>query len=134
VFGQKDAQQVAVVKAMVRDLSFRTEIVVGATVREPDGLALSSRNAYLDEDGRAAATALYRALETGRAAAATEGAGAAAEAMQAVLDAAEGVEIDYAAAVDPYTFGPPRGGEPLLLAVAARVAGTRLIDNVLLQP
>jgi pantoate--beta-alanine ligase len=134
VFGQKDAQQVAVVKAVVRDLAFRTQIVVGETVREQDGLALSSRNAYLDEGGRAAATALYRALETGRDVARTEGAGAAADAMRAVLDAAEGVEPDYAAAVDPYTFGPPRGGGPLLLVVAARVGGTRLIDNVLLQP
>jgi pantoate--beta-alanine ligase len=134
VFGQKDAQQVAVVKAVVRDLAFRTQIVVGETVREQDGLALSSRNAYLDEGGRAAATALYRALETGRDVVRTEGDGAAADAMRAVLDAAEGVEPDYAAAVDPYTFGPPRGGEPLLLVVAARVGGTRLIDNVLLQP
>ena len=134
VFGQKDAQQVAVVKALVRDLSFRTEIVVGATVREPDGLALSSRNAYLDAGEREAAVALHRALEAGRAAAEEGGADAAVEAMESVLGAAGGVDRDYAAAVDPYTFGSPRQGEPLLLAVAARVGGTRLIDNVLLQP
>ena len=133
VFGQKDAQQVAVIRRMVRDLSYRAEIVVAPTVRERDGLALSSRNAYLDERERAAATALYRALAAGEPAWRDEGAGGAEAAMRAVLDEAVGVEPDYAAAVDPYSFGSPAGGGPVLLAVAARVGRTRLIDNVLVQ-
>ena len=134
VFGQKDAQQVAVVRRMVRDLDFRTEIVVAPTVREPDGLALSSRNAYLSPAESSAATALYAALRAGEESAHTGGADAAVASMNAVFEAAPGVELDYAAAVDPYTFEAPATGEPLLLAVAARVGVTRLIDNVLLQP
>ena len=134
VFGQKDAQQVAVVRRMVRDLCFGTEVVVGPTVREPDGLALSSRNVYLDDAERAAATALYRALREGEDAYAEHGDhGEATARVRAVLEGAEGVEPDYVAAVDPYTFEAPAEGGALLLAVAARVGGTRLIDNVLLQ-
>ncbi|HEX2195504.1 MAG TPA: pantoate--beta-alanine ligase [Actinomycetota bacterium] len=133
LFGQKDAQQAAVIRRMVRDLCFRTEIVVGATVREPDGLALSSRNAYLAPAERDAAPALYAALTTGEQACRDAGPEAAAAAMRAVLDEADGVEPDYAAAVDPYSFGAPADGGPVLLAVAARVGGTRLIDNVLVH-
>ncbi|MDQ4125404.1 MAG: pantoate--beta-alanine ligase [Actinomycetota bacterium] len=134
VFGQKDAQQVAVIRRMVRDLSYRTEIVVAPTVRDADGLALSSRNAYLGEHEREAATALHRALVTGEEACRDGGPGAAEAVMREVLDAAEGVEPDYAAAVDPYSFGSPAGDGPVLLAVAARVGRTRLIDNVLVRP
>ncbi len=134
VFGQKDAQQVAVVRRMTRDLAYRTEIVVGATVREADGLAASSRNAYLTGDERGAATALYRALLAGEEVCRADGPGAAVHTMEAVLGDALGVEPDYAAAVDPYSFGPPAGGGPVLLAVAARVGRSRLIDNVLVQP
>lgn len=134
VFGQKDAQQAAVVRRMVRDLGFRTEIVVVPTVREDDGLALSSRNVYLSPEGRAAATALFQALSAGEEAFRTDGPGAAADRATDVLREAEGAELDYAAAVDPYTFEAPVEGAPVLLAVAARVEGTRLIDNVLLQP
>ena len=134
VFGQKDAQQVAVIRRMVRDLSYRTEIVVAPTVREHDGLALSSRNAYLDAGEREAATALYRALAAGEEALRDEGIEGAEAAMRGVLDDAGGVEPDYAAAVDPYSFGSPGGDGPVLLAVAARVGRTRLIDNVLVQP
>jgi pantoate--beta-alanine ligase len=134
VFGQKDAQQVAVIRRVVRDLAFRTEIVVSPTVREPDGLALSSRNAYLDGSARAAATALHRALVAGEEAFRAGGPAAAVERTRAVLAGTEGVEPDYAAAVDPYTFEAPVDGAPLLLAVAARVGGTRLIDNVVLEP
>jgi pantoate--beta-alanine ligase len=133
VFGQKDAQQVAVVRRMVRDLSYRTEIVVGATVREDDGLAASSRNAYLSGDEREHATALYRALAAGEEVCRSDGPAAAEAEMTAILDAADGVERDYAAAVDPYSFEPPADGGLVLLAVAARVGRTRLIDNVLLQ-
>ncbi|MDQ3951940.1 MAG: pantoate--beta-alanine ligase [Actinomycetota bacterium] len=134
VFGQKDAQQVAVIRRVVRDLCFRTEIVVGATVREEDGLALSSRNAYLGPREREAASALYSALAEGAGACREGGPEAGAAAMRAVLDAAEGVEADYAAAVDPYSFEAPAAGGPVLLTVAARVGGVRLIDNVLVQP
>ena len=134
VFGQKDAQQVAVVRRMVRDLAFRVEVIVAPTVREEDGLALSSRNAYLAPEERATATALYAALCRGEEAWRSDGVEAAVDALSAVLGAAPGVELDYAAAVDPYTFEAPVEGGPLLLAVAARVGGTRLIDNVLLQP
>lgn len=133
VFGQKDAQQVAVIRRMVSDLCYRTEIVVGATVREPDGLALSSRNAYLTEPERATATTLYRALTLGADAYGAGDASAAKAVMEAELAATEGVELDYAAAVDPYTFDRPADGGPVLLAVAARVGRTRLIDNVLVQ-
>ncbi|HEV2756903.1 MAG TPA: pantoate--beta-alanine ligase [Actinomycetota bacterium] len=134
VFGQKDAQQVAVVRRMVRDLDFRTEVVVAPTVREEDGLALSSRNAYLDDEERMAATTLYAALRAGAEAHASGEVRATVEAAQAVLIGAAGVRLDYAAAVDPYTFEAPKEGGPLLLAVAAYVGDTRLIDNVLLQP
>ncbi|HEX2056768.1 MAG TPA: pantoate--beta-alanine ligase [Actinomycetota bacterium] len=134
VFGQKDAQQVAVIRRMVRDLCFRTEVVVGSTVREPDGLALSSRNTFLVPGEREAAASLYAALQAGERAWREGGPPAATDAMQAVLDETPGVEPDYAAAVDPYSFEAPAGGAPVLLAVAARVGGTRLIDNVLVQP
>jgi pantoate--beta-alanine ligase len=134
VFGQKDAQQVAVIRGMVRDLSYRAEIVVGATVRDEDGLAASSRNAYLTGDERTAATALYGALLQGEEVCRADGPAAAARRLEALLAEAPGVDLDYAAAVDPYSFGPPAGGGPVLLAVAARVGRTRLIDNVLVQP
>ncbi|HEX2294378.1 MAG TPA: pantoate--beta-alanine ligase, partial [Actinomycetota bacterium] len=134
VFGQKDAQQVAVIRRMVRDLSYRTEIVVAPTVRERDGLAASSRNAYLTAADRDAALALHRALVDGEEACRGDGPGAAAERMRDVLAETAGLEPDYAAAVDPYSFETPSDGGPVLLAVAARVGRTRLIDNVLVQP
>jgi pantoate--beta-alanine ligase len=132
-FGQKDAQQLALIKAMVRDLSFPVEVVGVATVRDDDGLALSSRNAYLDPGQREQAAALSRALNAGRAAG-PHGAQAVRDAAQQVLDAAPDVRVDYLALVDADTFGEvdamtSRG----LLLVAARVGGTRLIDNVTLD-
>jgi pantoate--beta-alanine ligase len=111
-FGRKDAQQVAVLKQMVRDLNLDVEIRVVETVRDPDGLALSSRNARLSDDDRARASAIPRALATGDV-----------EEARAVLLAA-GLEPDYVAVVD--LDGPT-------LAVAAHVGSTRLIDNVLLK-
>ena len=134
VFGQKDAQQAAVVRRMVLDLGFAAEIVVAPTVREPDGLALSSRNAYLSDGERSTAAVLYRALLEGEDAHGSGGADAAARRMRDVLEGTPGVDLDYAAAVDPYTFEAPAPGGPLVLAVAARVGRTRLIDNLLLQP
>lgn len=148
LFGRKDAQQLAIVSAMARDLAMPVEIVPVDIRREPDGLAMSSRNAYLSPEQRQQALALSAALEAGRVAAAA-GAGAARirEAALAHLEGAPGVEIDYVALVDPETFvdlagtglGLPEGadgrgsGEPRqgLLALAARVGSTRLIDNTL---
>ncbi|WP_159717500.1 pantoate--beta-alanine ligase [Actinomyces marmotae] len=149
MFGRKDAQQLAIVSAMVRDLAVPVEIVPVDIRREPDGLAMSSRNAYLGPEQRQQALALSAALEAGRAAAdAGAGASRIRAAALAHLKAAPGVEVDYVAIVDPETFvdlagaglglagGPETGeeqaqGEPRqgLLALAARVGSTRLIDN-----
>lgn len=129
-FGQKDAQQAAVIRRMARDLSFATEIVVCPIVRAPDGLALSSRNSYLSDDERRRATCLYAALKAGRRAFLSKGVAAAESTILEVLRAA-GAEPDYARAVAPDTFAEPGPGEAVLLVVAARVGGTRLIDNLL---
>lgn len=165
LFGRKDAQQLAIITAMVEDLALPVEIVPVDIRREPDGLAMSSRNAYLSPEQRQQALALSAALEAGRRAAAG-GAGPAAvrAAAEAILARAPGVVIDYAALVDPATFTdltgqgpglPPSSGiggaqpggsghegqgrpgcagaERALLAVAARVGATRLIDNCLVD-
>ncbi|WP_017569326.1 pantoate--beta-alanine ligase [Nocardiopsis halotolerans] len=135
VFGRKDAQQLAVVRRMVADLNMPVEIVGAPTLRDPDGLATSSRNVYLSDAERASALFLSRALEAGRAAA-SEGPGAVRAAARAVLDGAAGatppVELDYLALVDPATFAdaPADHRGEAVLAVAARVGATRLIDNV----
>jgi pantoate--beta-alanine ligase len=134
-FGQKDAQQLAVVRRMVADLAFPNEIVACPTVREPDGLAVSSRNAYLSPDERRRATALYRALSAGRAAFEAGGRDPAAveAAARDLLEDAPGVAPDYVALVDPVTFEPVKQAEAgQVLATAARVGRTRLIDNVIL--
>lgn len=136
VFGEKDAQQVFLVQRMVRDLDVPTRIQVVDTVRAPDGLALSSRNAYLSPPQREAALALPGALAAARAAAAT-GAGlpTALEAALAVLDAEPLVELDYIAVVDPETFQPAEPGHTggARALVAARVGSTRLIDTQLIH-
>ncbi len=132
VFGQKDAQQLAVIRRMVADLNLPVSIVGGPTVREPDGLALSSRNRYLSPDDRVTALALSRALTAGA------GRRAPAEirrAALAVLEAEPSLALDYLVLVDPATFaevGDGHAGEAIL-AVAARVGSTRLIDNVTLD-
>ena len=134
-FGQKDAQQLAVVRRMVADLAFPNEIVACPTVREPDGLAVSSRNAYLSASERRQATALYRALRAGLAAFAAGRRDPAdlEAAARDLLEDAPGVEPDYVALVDPATFEPVKQAEPgQVLATAARVGRTRLIDNVIL--
>ncbi|MFJ8432927.1 pantoate--beta-alanine ligase [Kitasatospora sp. NPDC094019] len=130
-FGEKDAQQLAVVRRMVADLDFDVEIVGVPTVREEDGLALSSRNRYLSDEERARALALSGALFAGRDAAA-RGPEAVREAASAVLDAAEGVDLDYLALIDPHDFteAPDDFRGEAVLAVAAKVGATRLIDNV----
>lgn len=135
-FGAKDAQQVAVIRRMVADLTIPVRVVVCPTSRDPDGLARSSRNARLGAEERARALAIPRALSAVTDAAAegvvdTEALRARAA---AVLDAA-GVETEYVAVVDPESFEsvPVRRG-PVLVAIAARVGRTRLIDNVVLEP
>jgi pantoate--beta-alanine ligase len=132
-FGEKDFQQLAVVRRLVADLSFPVEVVGCPTVREPDGLAMSSRNVYLGPAERKAATVLHRALQAGAAAVrAGERDPAAVEAaMAAVVGAEPLAELDYAAAVDAATLERPKTltGEVRLL-VAARVGPARLIDNM----
>lgn len=134
VFGQKDAQQVFLVRRMLRDLDLPVSVEVQPTVREDDGLALSSRNRYLDESERRAAVALSAALSDARGAAAG-GAPAARRAAAMRLDGERAVKLDYLVIVDPATFLPVaddyRG--PAILLVAARVGSTRLIDNASLQ-
>jgi pantoate--beta-alanine ligase len=135
-FGQKDAQQVAVIRRLVRDLDIPVEIEVGATVREPDGLALSSRNARLGADERARALALRRALDAVRAGAATgERDPAALAAAGRAAMTAFSVEPEYLELVAPDTFAPVDrvGDERVLVAVAARVGDVRLIDNDILE-
>ncbi len=131
-FGQKDAQQVAVIKQMIRDLSLDIELVICPTVREPDGLALSSRNAYLSPDERQRASALHRALLAGAGSLPEKDFDATEKKMWELL-VSEGLEPSYAAAVNPETFGPPDPHGPVLLVVAARLGKTRLIDNLLVQ-
>ena len=124
-FGQKDAQQLLLIARMADDLNFPVEVVAVPTVRDADGLALSSRNMYLDDDDRRVALTLSRALTAG-AAAEAQGADAVRLAARAVLDAEPGVRLDYLALVETGALTDV----PELLAVAARVGSTRLIDNV----
>jgi pantoate--beta-alanine ligase len=134
-FGEKDAQQLAVVRRMVTDLDLPVEVVGCPTIREPDGLALSSRNAYLSPEERRAALCLYGAL-VGASTLVRKGerdGRRLREAMAGRIDAERVAELDYAAVVDEATFqevdevaGPARA------LVAARVGPTRLIDNTLL--
>lgn len=131
LFGRKDAQQLALVTTMVEDLDVPVRIVPVEIVRDDDGVARSSRNAYLSAGERVRARALVRALRAG-VAAADWGAGAVLAAAREVLDDAEGVELDYLVIVDPATFTDLEPGAATgLLAVAARVGTTRLIDNAL---
>jgi pantoate--beta-alanine ligase len=131
-FGEKDYQQLLVVRRMADDLLTGVEVVACPTVREADGLALSSRNAYLCPTDRAEAVALHQALSSAQALlAAGERDGAALEAaMRAALAAHPGVEPDYAAVVDAATLEPlARVDRPARALLAARVGGVRLIDN-----
>ena len=135
-FGQKDAQQLAVIRRMVADLNLPVRIVGCPTVREPDGLAMSSRNAYLTPEERPRALALSRALAAAREA--VDGgetdAAAVAAAARAPMDAL-GVEPEYLAVVDPETFRPVASVDrDVLVAVAARVGRARLIDNDTISP
>jgi pantoate--beta-alanine ligase len=135
-FGQKDAQQALVVGRMVRDLDFPTRIDVQPTVREPDGLAMSSRNSYLSPADRDRAPAIHRALESAGEAAR---AGAASDEVLAsarrILDEA-GIEPEYLEIRDAERLQPIEtlNGRPAVIAVAARVGAARLIDNIIIEP
>ena len=138
VFGRKDYQQLAVIRYMVRDLAFPLEVVAGATQREDDGLAMSSRNQYLSPAERATAPILQQALQAMRAA--LDG-GATRIQVEAEartrLDQA-GFDVDYVVVRRPDLGmpepGPARSGEPLVALVAARLGRTRLIDNIEFTP
>jgi len=130
-FGQKDAQQLVAIRRMVRDLDFPVRIEAPPIVREPDGLAMSSRNAYLSAEDRERATALSRALREVERIAPEESLAAGIEAGRRVLDDA-GVEAEYLEARDAENLQPVAelNGGPVLIAVAATVGPARLIDNV----
>lgn len=135
-FGQKDAQQTAVVKRLVRDLDVPVSVEVCPTVRAPDGLALSSRNVRLSPFEREQATALYRSLTAAEnvIAGGERSPAVAAEAARQVLSAS-GIEPDYFELVDSETFAPVRAfkGDEVLAVVAASLEGVRLIDNLIIQ-
>jgi pantoate--beta-alanine ligase len=134
-FGQKDAQQVAAIRRMVRDLDIAVRIETLPIVREVDGLAMSSRNAYLGPEEREQATALSRALREVERVAHTDSLAAALDTGRRELEAA-GVEPEYLEARDAENLEPVAelNGHPVLVAVAAQFGGARLIDNVLIRP
>ncbi len=134
-FGQKDAQQAVVIRRMAADLDFPVRIEVLPTVREPDGLALSSRNAYLEPEDRRRAPALSRALGIAERRARDESLQAGLTAARQEL-AAAGIEPEYLEARDAENLEPVAAlnGRPVLVAVAAQVGAARLIDNVLIRP
>ena len=129
-FGQKDAQQAAVIRRMVRDLEIPVELVVSPTVREPDGLAMSSRNAHLSPAERRRAVALYRSLRAAERAV-DDGERDADAVVEAARRELTEVDPEYFELVDPDSFAPVRGriDGDVLAVVAARVGTTRLIDN-----
>ena len=134
-FGQKDAQQTVVIRRMARDLDMPLEVVVAPTVREGDGLAMSSRNTYLSPEQRGAATVLFRALsEAERRFAAGERDGEALRrAMLAVLAQEPAAQVDYVSVADPDTLEElQRIERGALASMAVRIGATRLIDNLLL--
>jgi len=136
-FGRKDAQQVRIIQRMARDLNLDVEIVVCPIVREPDGLAMSSRNAYLAREDRQAATVLHRALQ----AAAAEVAGGVRDSLELqrtlhkVLNREPRARVDYAEIVDAETFEPVvRISKPAYALLAVHIGKTRLIDNLRMAP
>jgi pantoate--beta-alanine ligase len=136
VFGEKDAQQLAVIRRVVRDLHFPVEIVAGPTVREPDGLAMSSRNAYLSPEERRSSTVLHRALRTAETA--VEAGEIRGDEVRRVLKETLNSEplahVEYAEVVDAETFQPVETLKGrLVLPLAVRIGGTRLIDNLQLE-
>lgn len=135
-FGQKDGQQVAVVRRLVKDLDIPVEIVTLPIVREADGLAMSSRNAYLTQEQRAAAPVLFRALSAtrDRFRSGTQDRQALEANCRAIIKSEKLIDsVDYVAAVDPETMEPWSGRGICMLAAAVRIGGVRLIDNVILD-
>ncbi len=135
VFGQKDIQQATLIRRMVRDLDLRVDLVLSPTVREPDGVALSSRNAYLTPEQRVEARVLNRALRAADRAWREGGRDAAVlrRLIEAEFGLSPGVHPDYIAIVDPDTLAPvPVAVTGTIVAVAARVGSTRLLDNHIL--
>ncbi len=137
VFGQKDYQQLAVLRRMTADLNFDVRIIGAPTVRETDGLAMSSRNKYLSESQRTAAVCLFRSLDAARDLAekgATESA-ALIKTATAAIEAAADTQIDYITICDPDTLEDVAViDRPVLMAMAVRIGQTRLIDNMMLTP
>lgn len=140
VFGEKDGQQLAVIRQMVRDLHLPIEIVPGPTLREADGLAMSSRNAYLSPEERRAATVLYRSLQAAKELiqAGERRADEVRRRLREVLNTEPLARVEYAEVVDAESFQPVevidcRKGR-LVLPLAVRVGGTRLIDNIRVTP
>ena len=134
VFGRKDAQQCAVIERLVRDLDVPVRLVFGDTVREHDGLAMSSRNAYLSADERERAPALHRALRAGEEAIAhgIHDVASIETLMRKIIAETPGIDVDYLVVVDPETFlAPAHFHRDVLLAGAVRIGATRLIDNVI---
>ena len=135
-FGQKDAQQVSILRRMVQDLSFGLEMVVCPIVREEDGLAISSRNTYLSDDERQAALCLSKAVFLGQklVAEGERSAHTVLEAMRSLIQAEPLARIDYVSAVDNATMEPVEViGENTLVAMAVYIGKTRLIDNVIVR-
>jgi len=136
-FGQKDAQQAVIIKRMVRDLAFDTEIVVSPTVREDSGLAISSRNLYLDAEEQQSAAVIHRALKQAKEIykKGERHAGKLAEVVRATIETEPRVRVDYVSVVDAETLEKldKLDERPTLIAVAAYVGKTRLIDNTMLN-
>jgi pantoate--beta-alanine ligase len=135
IFGQKDYQQVAIIRRLVRDLDFPVEIVVAPVVREADGLALSSRNRYLSADERQCARGLSQALRLARSAGADTEAASLCQRLHHLLTTTYRLRVDYVAAVDGATLAPVTHLRPgVVIALAAFAGTTRLIDNTVLGP
>jgi pantoate--beta-alanine ligase len=133
-FGQKDFQQCVVIKRMVAGLNIDVEVIVLPTVRESDGLAMSSRNTYLDPEQRQKAACIFRALTAGEdlVTSGVQEPETIKQKMRAVLGREKGVEIDYIEVADPDSLAPlERPGGKLVLLIAVRLGNTRLIDNLL---
>ena len=136
-FGRKDAQQSRIITQMARDLNLDSEIIVCPIVREPDGLAMSSRNAYLSAEERKAATVLHRSLNAAKheAAAGVRDSLQLQTVLHRVLAAEKVARVDYAEIVDAETFEPVvRVGKPCYVVLAVFIGKTRLIDNLYIEP
>ena len=138
VFGQKDAQQAAVIRQMVRDLNLDVEIITGPTVREKDGLAMSSRNIYLSPERRAESTILYRSLRLAEdlIGKGQRGCPQIISEMMKVIQSVAAAGIDYISIADPGTLEELKSlepGTPALVSLAVRIGGVRLIDNMVVR-